>query len=210
MRFLFLLICSFIFLIESSFADSPLTSTNFYNSYLDVSIVKEASLSKGRITNNILKYLVNEQNPLDVKLAIINALGWNHKGVNNSKVFFNYVMNLKDYKSNKIVSSFTNFKWSASRDELICFAYLKSLDNYFNIDDAFTIASEAQRKYPNFLTVNFVFNLLKAQTITSVGEYCFASKLFLAFKTKNLEIDMRNEAFNDIFSYMIEIGKDCK
>jgi hypothetical protein len=43
--------------INSVFADSPLTSTDFSQSYLDIPIVKEAFTSKGRITLEMMDYI---------------------------------------------------------------------------------------------------------------------------------------------------------
>ena len=87
-----LLLLLFTFSINSVFADSPLTYTDFSKAYLDIPIVQEASKSKGRITNEMMEYIDNDANPLEVKLAIINAIGWDHKGLTNSKLFFMYVM----------------------------------------------------------------------------------------------------------------------
>ena len=44
-----------------AFADSPLTSTNFYKAYMDIPMVQEASLSKGRITNKIMDLFISTQ-----------------------------------------------------------------------------------------------------------------------------------------------------
>ena len=58
-----------------AFADSPLTSTTFYQAYLDVLIVKQADQTH-RLDRAMGDYLLNDQNPFDVKLAVINALSW--------------------------------------------------------------------------------------------------------------------------------------
>jgi hypothetical protein len=81
-----LLLILFIFSINSVFADSPLTSADFYKAYMDVSLVQEASASKARITNEMMEYIENDANPLEIKLAIINAIGWAHKGMMVSKM----------------------------------------------------------------------------------------------------------------------------
>jgi hypothetical protein len=201
----FLCFCTF----QTAFADSPLTYTDFYPAYLDIPLVREASLSKGSITKEMLVYLESNNNPLDVKLAIINALGWNHKGIKNSAVFFNYVMDKKQYNT-ELGSDFTTFKWQASKDELVCYAYLRALDNYFNINDAFAIAVEALKKHPKDFTVNMIYNLIKAQGLTSVEENCYASRLFLSLKDNTtLQMDMRKESMSYIFAYMLDIGKNC-
>lgn len=56
-----------------AFADSPLTATTFYQAYLDVSIVKQAHQTH-RLDKTVADYLLKDQNPFDVKLAVINAL----------------------------------------------------------------------------------------------------------------------------------------
>lgn len=209
MKKIFLLLL-FTFSINSVFADSPLTSTVFYKAYIDVPMVQEASLSKGSITNEMMEYIDDDVNPLEIKLAIINAIGWEHKGIMISKMYFMFVMSKKKYKT-EFGGESSAFKWYATRDELICYSYMKSLDNYFDVTDAFEIAGEAIRKYPDSFAVNMIYNLIKAQGLTEFGEYCYASKLFLMLKDNpKLKMDMKKESLSYVFEYMEEIGKDCK
>jgi hypothetical protein len=205
-----LLLLLFTFSINPVFADSPLTSSDFSKAYLDIPIVQEAFKSKGRITNEMMEYIDNDANPLDIKLAIINAIGWEHDGVEISKMFFMYVMKKKKYKT-EFGGEFSAFKWNATRDELICFAYMKALDNYFDVVDAFEIAEEAVRKYPDSFAVNVIYNLIKAQGLTEFGEYCYASKLFMSLKDNpKLKMDMRKESLSYVFEYMTSVGENCK
>jgi hypothetical protein len=196
--------------INSVFADSPLTSTDFYKAYMDIPMVQEASLSKGRMTNEMMEYIDDDANPLEIKLAIINAIGWEHRGIMNSKMYFMFVMSKKKYKT-EFGGDFMAFKWNATRDELICYSYMKALDNYFDVTDAFEMAGEAVRKYPDSFAVNMIYNLIKSQGLTAFGEYCYASKWFLTLKDNSkLKMDMRKESMIYVFEYMDEIGKDCK
>jgi hypothetical protein len=205
-----LLLLLFAFSINSVFADSPLTSTDFYKAYMDVPMVQEASLSKGKITNDMMDYIDDDANPLEIKLAIINAIGWEHKGMMVSKMYFMYVMNKKKYKT-EFGGDYMAFRWYATRDELLCYAYMKAMDNYFDVVDAFEMAGEAQRKYPDSFAVNMIYNLIKSQGLSLVGEYCYSSKLFLSLKDNpKLKMDMKNEAMPFVFEYMEYIGKDCK
>jgi hypothetical protein len=71
-----------ILISQYTFGDSPLTSTYFYEAYMEVPMVQDALNSKGKITNEIMEYIDNDSNPLEIKLAIINAVGWNVKGIN--------------------------------------------------------------------------------------------------------------------------------
>ena len=158
----------------------------------------------------MLEFIDNESNPLDVKFAIINAIGWEHDGVKIIKLYFMFVMNKKKYKT-EFGGDFMAFKWNATRDELICYSYMKALDNYFDVTDAFEMAGEAVRKYPDSFAVNMIYNLIKSQGLTAFGEYCYASKLFLTLKDNpKMKMDMRKESMIYVFEYMDEIGKDCK
>jgi hypothetical protein len=205
-----LLLLLFTFSINSVFADSPLTYTNFSQAYLDIPIVQEASKSKGRITNEMMEYIDNDANPLEVKLAIINAIGWDHKGLTNSKLFFMYVMKKKKYKTD-FSGEYMAFKWYATSDELICYAYMRAMDNYFDVVEAFEIAGDALRKSPDSFAVNMIYNLIKAQGLTDFGENCYASKLFLSLKDNpKLKMDMRKESMSYVFEYITSVGENCK
>jgi hypothetical protein len=209
MKKLFLILI-FTFSINSVFADSPLTSSVFYQAYLDMPIVQEAFKSKGKITNEMMEYIDNDANPLDIKLAIINAIGWDHNGLINSKIFFMYVMKNKKYKTD-FSGDYMAFRWYATTDELICYAYMKAMDNYFDVVDAFDIASDALKKSPDSFAVNMIYNLIKCQGLTAFGEYCYASKMFLTLKDNpKLKMDMRKESLSYVFEYMTSIGENCK
>ena len=195
---------------QYTFADSPLTSTDFYKAYMDVPLVQKALKCKGKINNEMLEYIYEETNPLEIKLAIINAIGWNVKGNKSSKLYFKFVMNKKKYKSDFGGDS-TAFNWNATADELICYAYMKALDNYFDVTDAFEVAGLALKKSPKSFAVNMIYNLIKAQGLTSYREYCTASKMFNTLKNNpNLTTDMKKESMPFVFEYMDYIGKDCK
>ena len=205
-----LLILIITFSINAVFADSPLTSTDFYKAYIEVPMVQEALSSKGIISNGIMEYINDDSNPLDVKLAIINAIGWDHKGMMISKMYFMTVMQKKKYKSD-FGGEYSAFESSATTDELICYSYMKALDNYFDVVDAFEMAGVALRKSPDSFAVNMIYNLIKSQGLTSYGENCYASKLFLTLNNNpKLKMDMRKESMSYIFEYMNDIGKNCK
>lgn len=177
---------------------------------MDVPLVQKALNSKGKITEEMIEFIYSDVNPLELKLAIINAIGWKVKGLTNSQKFFKYVMNKKNYKTD-FGGDYTAFNWNATADELICYAYMKALDNYFDVSNAFEVADLALKKNPNSFAVNMIYNLIKAQGLTAFGEYCSASKMCNTLKNNpNLTTDMKKEAMPFVFEYMDEIGKDCK
>ena len=75
-----------LMMVNTLKADSPLTSTYFAASYYDYSIVSQAEVNRG-LNDEIAAYLLNEDNPIDVKAAIINGIGWNYDGTNHSELF---------------------------------------------------------------------------------------------------------------------------
>ena len=198
-----------LLIVSVTFADSPLTSTDFYYSYQDVSLVKEAQQAKGKLSKEMLTYLADDGNKLDVKLAIINAIGWNVNGLSNSKKFLTYVMKKKKYKV-VFGGEETTFNWSATAEELTCYAYLKALDNYFDVIEACNVASLALKKNPNSFATNMIYNLIKVQGLTSFNEYCYASKTYNTLRNnQNLIMDMRKESTSYIFEYMDFVGSKC-
>lgn len=138
---LFLFMLSFLTTINNnSLADSPLTSTDISKAY-NAKIIKKATLCNGKINNNqILKFLTNKKNNIELKIAIINEIGWDINGNNNSEIYFNYLKELNNF------SSLNDFLNNADAETLICYAYIKSMDNYFHVDEAISIAQVAKKK----------------------------------------------------------------
>jgi hypothetical protein len=195
---------------QYTFADSTLTSTDFYKAYLDVPLVQEAINSKGKINNEMLEYIYEETNPLEFKLALINAVGWKFEGLKNSRKLFAYIMKKKKYKVD-FLGKQRAFYVNATSDELICYSYMKALDNYFDVSDALDVASLALKKSPKSFAVNMIYNLIKAQGLSLHDEYCYAANLFRTLKNNpNLNLDMKKESMSFIFEYMDDISKDCK
>ena len=98
MKKIFIVTLSIIF-SQFTYADSPLTSTDFYKAYLDVPMVLEAMHSNGQVTNGMMEFMIDDTNSLDVKLAIINAIGWQNKGLLLSEMYLIKVINKKKYVS---------------------------------------------------------------------------------------------------------------
>ncbi|MBI3239803.1 MAG: hypothetical protein HYZ43_13330, partial [Flavobacteriia bacterium] len=73
-------------------ADSPITSTDISSSYQDVAIVQTAKSAQGALTDELMAYLADESNPIDVKMAVINQLGWDFDGKSNADVYLNYLI----------------------------------------------------------------------------------------------------------------------
>ena len=132
------------------FADSPLTSTNFYKAYLDVPVVKAASKSPNKLSPEAKAYLFNEKNPLDVKMALINAVGWHVNGQSTYKDYIQYCLNhfpKQKYgiAKNKILKIEDLFKY-ASREQRAVLVYLYAMSDYTNTKAMYSLMQKAMEK----------------------------------------------------------------
>ena len=178
-------------------ADSPLTSTDFYKAYLDIPEVLEASKSDGVLSSNFFNFLNAKENKIDAKIALINALKWNLKGKKNAQVYINKLFTLnKNYTSN-------NFYLKASAEELICYSYIKAMDNYFDVNKALVFANKALEIKPKSLTINMIHCLIKAQTkIDNQDNWCEIYKLASSvIKNNSFNKDFRKQAIQIIRNY---------
>jgi hypothetical protein len=185
-----ILLISGMLIGQNLFADSPLTSTDISNAYKDSRIVQLAATTDGVLNDELMNYLFDSKNPIELKIALINKLGWNFDGKSNSKVFYEYLKknNLKDINE-------------ASADILICYAYLKALDNYFDVEEAIIFAQKAKLKNNKSYTINIICAVIEAQKAMDT-DWCEVYKLTNNVRLNGTLIkDMKEEALNSIFEY---------
>ena len=199
-KVLFTVVAIFLF-ISFALADSPLTSTDFSEAYKDTSIIIEISKAGGEFSLKYMDYLADENNPIDLKMALINKIGWNISGKSNSIAYLNYLIKRKGYANKQ------DFIDNGSGHELLCMAYLKALDDYFNVDEAIIYANAALERNSRSYTFNIIAALIKAQKAMD-GNWCDVYKLTNNVRSnKKLKMDMKKEAIDIIFEYM-DIYKD--
>ncbi|WP_258049850.1 hypothetical protein [Clostridium weizhouense] len=177
----------------TAFADSPVTSTDFYKAYIDIDMVKTAK-EKGVIDEEIANYLYSSKNPIDVKAAVINALGWKFEGKNNAE---NYVKLMYSSDIDKLDID------SLSGDEIFCISYMMALDDYFHVDKALLLMEKAYEKNNTNFTIALIQSILKGQASIENGNWGLIwvnTKNVLNDKT--LVKDMKQEAIDSIVEYM--------
>jgi hypothetical protein len=195
------------FLLSASIAkaDSPLTSIQFYKAYEDIPIIKMAVASEGEITQPILEYLDDEKNLIDVKMAVINALGWDFDGLQNAQLFYFYANRNKKFKDTD------DFAQNARPDQRLCYAYLLALDNYFDVTSAAAIATASAQteKTANSYTFQLISALIKAQLAMDY-DWCQVYSLTNAVRNNiRLQKDFRMAAISIIFEYMDLYAEEC-
>jgi hypothetical protein len=192
------------FSINSVFADSPLTSTDFYKAYLDIPFIQKIANSKGVLTDEVFEYLISK-NSLDKKVALINALKWEFDGKNNSSLYIKKLLVLhKNY-------TLTNFYQKATYEELLCYGYLKAMDDYFDVKKASVFTSRAQKLNPGSYTIAVINHLITAQMVGyDINNWC---EIYSGFDTikqnKLLKVDFRTKASDIIYEYLKEYKDYC-
>lgn len=187
----------FLLLPLSIFADSPLTSTPICNAYEDKEIVMKAK-TEGKMNSEIAQYLHKKSNPVDVKAAVINALGWDFNGKKNAEIYCSIVFEKQITESD--ISSL-------SANDNFVIGYLKALDDYFYPYKAVPFLREAQKEMNDSYTVSIILALVRAQNADFCSSWKYVNKVF---RNKYLEKDLRKDAEKIIYDYMVLYKNDCK
>jgi hypothetical protein len=152
------------------FADSPLTSTPFYTAYKHIPAVKYAS-EKG-LDKKTLKFL-NSDVSSDQKLAVLNALSWGN--TNNVLIYENYLIKknkkldatvfteLSQFVDSENEPSETDNIKKLSADEMMCWAYLQAMGDYFNPSVALRASYFAFMRNESNMAYGTLFTLIAAQ-----------------------------------------------
>lgn len=204
MKTKFLIFFSALILLGGkAWADSPITSTYFADEYFDVPIMGTAIKANGKITTELMDYLVNSKNPVDVKLAIINELSWDISGKKNAEIFEEYL-----YKNTKF-KNYNQLLKKADADILICLAYLKAMDDYNHPENALVIAKKAQAKNKNSYSIQFIRSIIEAQV--NFDDWCKVYTITHAVReNKKLKKDMRASAIIKAHEYCDGYKEYCK
>lgn len=191
-----------------AYADSPLTSTDFSQAYKTERIIKHILANMGsdsepaqqQVTAEVWQYLANPNNPIDVKMACINLMGWDINGLHRADSWYAFLNAGGDYRDRE------TFVEKAPADQLLCMAYLKALDDYFSVADAADMARAARDKKPKSYTVNMICALIEAQEEFNKedSDWCRVGDLTDAVRQneEQFDNDMNDAAKKIIFDYM--------
>ncbi len=198
MKKLFLSIAFMMLSVIATFADSPLTETDFYKAYLDKDIVKKASQSNGVISQEMIYYLSNENHPIDVRLAVINALGFTRGGGKN---FGEYA----EYYCDQMGGNLIQVMPLLSAEQSIIMGYLAALSNLNDMDFALSFASQAHdesiSETPS-VAIEIIYNLIKAQNDPKTGARELDKWIRILKNEGNARLDFKSQAADIIWDYM--------
>ncbi len=197
MKKIFLLLVALLY-VNVTFADSFLTSTEFSKAYQNKRIVKEAK-SANQLNDKLIAYILKKKNPIAVKLAIINQLGWDFEGRKiNAEIFALYIIDHGIYKD------FDDMLKNADEEILICMAYMKAMGDYFDVSEAKYIARQARSKdKKGSYTISMICALIEAQEELHNDNWCKAYQICDAVRNnKSLKKDLKKGAQKIVFDYV--------
>lgn len=183
------------FLTHSVNADSPLTSTPFYQAYLEncddgvhCSLLQRAR-STQVLNEEMAYFLYSYATPIDQKAALVNALGWNFKGQKNAQRYLQFLRQ--------------NSRFSVSADDFMVIAYLTAMDDYFHPELARPNIDFAHSLKPDSFTIAVVKGLIEAQTYCDF--FCSNPKIWQAHSAV---VDAYTEKARDLKPTALQIISD--
>ena len=182
----------------AAWADSPLTSTHFADAYSDHPMVQMACEEmQGDIPTTLLNFLANKNEPVDVRLAVINKLGWNFDGTPMGAQLGEYLMGRYKVKNEaKLVKKL-------DAGTLAVYAYAKAMSNYFDVTAASDLGHKAVKKNKNkSFSVAMASALIDAQIYLD-SDWSMVYKVVAdVLHNGALHLDMRQEAIDNIMEYI--------
>ena len=184
----------------ASWADSPLTSTCSSDAYSDHEMVQMASeIMQNDIPTTLLNFLADKHAPVDVRLAVINKLGWNFDGTTMGTQLGKYLMGRYNVKNEAKLAKKLDAK------TLAVYAYAKAMSNYFDVKAACELGHQAVKKNKDkdkSFSVAMIAALIDAQAYMD-SDWSMVYKVVAdVLHDGSLHLDMRQEAIDNIMEYI--------
>ena len=182
----------------AAWADSPLTSTHFADAYSDHPMVQMASEEmQGDLPTTLLNFLASKNEPVDVRLAVINKLGWNFDGTSMGAQLGEYLMGRYKVKNEAKLAK------KLDAGTMAVYAYAKAMSNYFDVTAASDLAHKAVKKNKGkSLSVALISALIDAQVYLDSDWSKIYPIVSNVLHDGSLRLDMRQEAIDSIMEYI--------
>ena len=181
----------------AAWADSPLTSTHFADAYSENEMVQMAGELQGTISTTLLNYLADEHAPVDVRLAVVNKLGWDFDGTSIGAQLGEYLKGRYNVKNEKKLVKKLDAR------TLAVYAYAKAMSDYFNVTGASELGHEAVKKNKDkSFSVAMISALIDAQVYMDSDWSMVYKVVANVLSDGSLHLDMRQEAIDNIMEYI--------
>lgn len=146
--------------------NSPLASISFNKEYPDHPMIISALESKGHINQEHIQFILQENESINHKIALIFTLGTKVSSHTNSDLLLSAIK--RQYE----VQSVYQLNNSPQHAELMaCYAYLMGMESTYDVSKALDIAQRAFQFQPNNFAIEFVYRLLQAHQAYG-SDYC--------------------------------------
>lgn len=198
------LLLSFLLGGYNSYADSPLTSIDFWTIHTENFTVQNAFRNQ-KMDKSTIDFILDENNSLEIRLSVINAIGWKFKSNNkNSTALLKSI--LKKYKINSIETLFN----VNHIDVLTCYTYSLALDNYKNVDNIIKLSNRVLNLDPNNFYSKYIATLIKSQKYTLSFQWCNVHLVFKELrKAEYFNSKYGKRLYDKTFEYIDIYDKDC-
>lgn len=182
-------------------ADAPLAQIALQPAYADVAAVDRAT--KNRVLDkDAIDLLHSAETPIDVKVAVVNALGVSFDPSQLRADAYTRAVYGKDAKALD--------KRALRGDELLVVGHLLALDDAMTTTKAAPFLEAAQRKLPTSFTVALVVALARQVNMSTTTQWCGlwrASERVL--RDAKLVTDMREGAIDLAFDFLVNFRDSC-
>lgn len=190
------------------YADSPLTSIDLTEGNEKDEMVQYAKASGGDFDDKLLDFLLDDNNALNRRLVVINAIGW-EGGVSESRTY-DFLVALSDQLSMDLDMLTANdpadLQDIISGETFLCLAYVAALENYLEspavLFDLVEVAYNDPQVQKSF-TAMTVIGLMRAQHFMDY-DWCMVYEQtdVLRQNKSKFKMDLSKEAYNNVFEYM--------
>ena len=197
-----------IMLSSIVYADSPLTSIDLTEGNEKDEMVQYAKASGGDFDDKLLGFLLDDNNALNRRLVVINAIGW-EGGVSESRTY-DFLVALSDQLSMDLDMLTANdpadLQDIISGETFLCLAYVAALENYLEspavLFDLVEVAYNDPQVQKSF-TAMTVIGLMRAQHFMDY-DWCMVYEQtdVLRQNKSKFKMDLSKEAYNNVFEYM--------
>lgn len=200
----------FLTLMLSSivYADSPLTSIDLTEGYENDEMVQYAKAAGGDLDDRLLDFLLDDNNALNRRLVVVNAIGW-EEGITESRTY-DFLVALSDQLSMDLDMLTANdpedLQDIISGETFLCLAYMAALENHLEspavLFDLIEVAYNDAQVRKSF-TAMTVIGLMRAQHYMDY-DWClvYEQTEVLRQNKSSFKMDLSKEAYNNVFEYM--------
>lgn len=202
---LILFVCFTLFFNNNSFADSPLTSIDLWTIYAKEPIVIHAQKNR-KLDDLTLNYLLDDENLLEKKIAVINAIGWKFKSsTQRSSKLLQAILKKYNLKS---IDDLNDKKYASL---LSLYSYSLALEDYFNVEKAQKYSQKANNLDPQNSIIKFISTLIKSQQYLHADDWCSVYKSFEEIKEDSyFKMDIGRQFLVTAMEYIDIYSKYCR